>query len=102
MQPILEAFLCLIHNNAGAHKCKLVQDILEADTMVQLHNPPYSPALIPCDFFLFTFLKINLTRRRYEPKSALGSAIVQCLQGVQKRISVKREHTNRLKRMKYG
>ena len=42
--------LGLIHNNASAHKCKAVHDFLEAETVVQLHNPSYSLALSPCDF----------------------------------------------------
>ena len=35
--------LCLMNDNAGAHTYKLVQDFLERETVVQLHNPPYSP-----------------------------------------------------------
>ena len=31
--------MCLIHDNVCAHKCKLVQDFLETETMVQLHSP---------------------------------------------------------------
>ena len=42
--------LRLILDNASAHKCKLVQDFLETETVVQLSNPPYSPDLSPCDF----------------------------------------------------
>ena len=72
--------LCLIHDRA--HMCN--QDFLEAETVVQLPNPPYSLYLSPCDFFLFTLLKNNLSRRGYEPKSAVGSARFQCLQGVPK------------------
>ena len=48
-----------------AHKCKLDQDFLEKETVVQLHNPSYSPDLSPCDFFLLTLLTNNLSRRRY-------------------------------------
>ena len=46
--------LCPISDNADAHKCKLVQDFLELETGIQLPNPPYSPALSPCDNFLLT------------------------------------------------
>ena len=44
----------LIHDNAGAHKCKLFQDFLEMETVAQLSNPPCSPDMRPCEFFLFT------------------------------------------------
>ena len=42
--------LCLIHGNAPAHKCVLVQDVLKEERVVQLSHPPYSPDLSPCDF----------------------------------------------------
>ena len=68
--------LCIIHDSTGAHTYKLVQDFLESETVVQLHNPPYSTDVSPCDFFMFILLKTNLSRRRYKPRSALGIAIV--------------------------
>ena len=77
--------LCLIHNNAPAHKCVLVQDFLKEEKVVQLSHPPYSPDPSPCDFFLFPLLKKTLSGRRYESRSALGSAIYQCLQGIPKK-----------------
>ena len=58
--------LCLIHDNAPAHKCVLVQDFLKEENVVQLSHPPYSPDLSPCDFFLFPLLKKILSGRRYE------------------------------------
>ena len=67
--------LCLIHDNAPAHKCVLVQGFLKEEKVVQLSHPPYSPDLSPCDFFLFPLLKKTLSGRRYESRSALGSAI---------------------------
>ena len=35
--------LCLIHDNAPAHKCVLVQDFMKEDKVVHLSHPPYSP-----------------------------------------------------------
>ena len=67
--------LCLIHDNASAHKCVLVQDFFKEEKVVQLSHPPYSPDLSPCDFFLFPLLKKTLFGRRYESRSALGRAI---------------------------
>ena len=67
--------LCLIHDNAPAHKCVLLQDFLKEEKVVQLSHPPYSPDLSPCDFFLFPLLKKTLSGHRYESQSALGSAI---------------------------
>ena len=39
--------LCLIHGNAPAHKCVLVQDFLKEEKVVQLSHPPYSPDRSP-------------------------------------------------------
>ena len=63
--------LCLIHDNAPAHKCVLVQDFLKEANVVQLSHPPYSPDLCSCDFFLFPLLKKTLSGRRYESRSVL-------------------------------
>ena len=77
--------LCFIHDKAPAHKCVLVQDFLKEEKVVQLSHPPYSPDLSPCDFFLFPLLKKTLFGHCYESRSALGSAIYQCLQGKPKK-----------------
>ena len=74
--------LCLTYDNVPAHKCVLVQDFLKEEKVVQLSHPPYSPNLSPCDFFLFLLLKKTLFGHRNESRSALGSAIYQCLQGI--------------------
>ena len=42
--------VCLIHNDVGVHKCKLVPDVNEMETVVQLSNPPFSQDLRPYDF----------------------------------------------------
>ena len=76
--------LCLIHDNASAHKCALVQDFLETEKVVQLPHPPYSPDLSPIDFFLYPLMNKTLSGRRFYSRSALGSAIFQCLQGIPK------------------
>ena len=76
--------LCLIHDNAPALKCALVQDVLKQKNVVQLPHPLYSPDLSPCNFFLFLLLKRTRSGRRYDSRSALGSAIHQCFQGLPK------------------
>ena len=77
--------LCLIYDNAPAHKCVPVQDFLKEEKVVQLFHPPYSPDLSPCDFFLIPLVKKILSGRRYESRSALDSSIYQCLQGIPKK-----------------
>ena len=51
--------VCPIRDNERAHKCKLVQNFLEMETVVQLPNLPYSPNLSPCDFFPVYFTEVK-------------------------------------------
>ena len=51
------------HDNAPAHTLRLVQQFLAT---AQLQQPPYSPDLAPCDFFLFPRLKKVLKGHRFE------------------------------------
>ena len=47
----------LHHDNASPHKAKIVKDYIEEQELQVLPNPPYSPNLAPCDFWLFPTLK---------------------------------------------
>ena len=47
----------LHHNNAPTHTSHLVQQFLAKHSTAQLQQPPYSPDLALCDFFLFPRLK---------------------------------------------
>ena len=71
--------LKLLHDNAPAHKSKLVTEYLAEQNFETLPHPPYSPDLAPCDFYLFPYLKKQLAGRRFDTAGALGSAIFQCL-----------------------
>ena len=64
---------------------KMVPVLVSQKMLLQLPNLPIHQILVPVIFFLLTSMKNNLYRRRHEPQSALGSAIVQCLQGVPKK-----------------
>jgi len=56
----------LHHDNASAHTSYLVQQFLAKHSTAQLQQPPYSPDLAPCDFFLFPRLKKVLKEHRFE------------------------------------
>ena len=73
----------LLHDNAPAHKAGIfVTDFLESEKVTVLWHPPYSPDLVPCNYFLFPKLKYHLSGRRYNSRNALESAVYQCLMGV--------------------
>ena len=78
-------YVRLLHDNAPAHKARIVTDYLEAEkvTCTILPHPPYSPDLDPCDYFVFPKLKNHLSGRRYNSRNVLGSAVYQSMMGVQ-------------------
>ena len=65
----------LLHDNAASHKCEVVKSFLASEKVEVLNNPPYSPDLSPCDFFLFPRPKKMLSRNKYTSRSSLGCAI---------------------------
>ena len=64
----------LLHDNASSHKCE-VKSFLASEKVKVLNNPPYSPDLCPCDFFLLPRLKKMLSGNKYTSRSSLGSTI---------------------------
>ena len=56
----------LHHDNAPSHTSHLVQQFLAKHGTAQLQQPPYSPDLTLCDFFLFPRLKKVLKGHRFE------------------------------------
>ena len=55
----------LHHDNAPAHTSLLVRKFLAKNNALMMPQPPYSPDLVPCDFFLFPKLKRPMKGRRY-------------------------------------
>jgi hypothetical protein len=55
----------LHHDNAPVHSTALVQAFLAKHRITQVSQPPYSPDLAPCDFWLFPKLKSPLKGRRF-------------------------------------
>ncbi|UYV60468.1 PHKG1 [Cordylochernes scorpioides] len=55
----------LHHDNAPAHTSLLVRNFLAKNNTLMMLQPPYSPDLAPCDFFLFPKLKRPMKGRSY-------------------------------------
>lgn len=53
------------NDNASAHTSLLVREFLAKNNTLIMPQPPYSPDLAPCDFFLFPKLKRPMKGRRY-------------------------------------
>jgi len=56
----------LYHDKVPAHSSALVQSFLVKHRITQVCQPPYSPDLAPCDFWLFLKLKLPLKGRRFQ------------------------------------
>jgi hypothetical protein len=51
--------------NAPAHSTAFVQAFLAKHYIIQVIQSPYSPDLVPCDFWLFSQLNLPLKGRRF-------------------------------------
>ena len=52
----------ILHDNAKPHVAKIVKDYLNNEGLTIIDHPPYSPDLAPCDFWLFSKLKLGLDK----------------------------------------
>ncbi|UYV65031.1 hypothetical protein LAZ67_3002872 [Cordylochernes scorpioides] len=64
----------LHHDNAPAHTSLLVRDLLTKNNTLMMPQPPYSPDLPPCDFFLFPKLKRPMKGRGYATLDEIKTA----------------------------
>ncbi|UYV63580.1 hypothetical protein LAZ67_2004876 [Cordylochernes scorpioides] len=74
----------LHHDNAPAHTSLLVRDFLAKNNTLMMPQPPYSPDLAPCDFFLFPKLKRPMKGRRYATLDEIKTASKEELQKILK------------------
>ena len=68
-QPIL------LHDNAGPHRRKDVLALLDKWGWEILTHPPYSPDLSPCDFYLFSQMKLPLRGQRFQSLEEINEAV---------------------------
>ena len=74
----------LLHDNAPAHCSAVVQDYLKTQGLKTLPHPAYSPDLSPCDFWLNPLIKKCLSGRKFETRTAVGTALYQCTNSIAK------------------
>ena len=55
-----------LHDNAPVRRAVVVQEFLALKQVCMLNQPPSSPDLSPCDYFLFPKLKLPLKERLFE------------------------------------
>ncbi|VVC38688.1 Transposase, type 1 [Cinara cedri] len=72
------------HDNAPAHSVHVVQQFLAKHDIPVVSQPPYSPDLAPCDYFLFPKIKIALKGKRFQDVDEIKQNATEQLRGVSK------------------
>ncbi|GJQ71158.1 hypothetical protein Trydic_g1059 [Trypoxylus dichotomus] len=50
----------LLHDNPPPHRTVVVRELVTKKQVCVLQHPPYSSDLLPCDYFLFSKLKLAM------------------------------------------
>ena len=73
----------LFHNdNAPAHNALGIREFLAENNIAVLEQPPYSPDLDPCDFFLFPQLKEVIKGTRFQGSEAIKTVVTRELRAI--------------------
>ncbi|KAI6648177.1 Transposase [Oopsacas minuta] len=72
----------ILIDNASSHTAKLTKNFLDVEGLELLPHPPYSPDLVPCDFWLFPKLKIYLQGKDFNTLQALGTGLYQYFKSI--------------------
>ena len=74
----------LHHDNAPAHSSNLVQQFLSKHSIALLRQPPYSPDITQCDFWLFPKIKTPLKGQRLNDETAVENNATSVLKAIPK------------------
>ena len=72
----------LLHDNAPVHRAVYVR-IFSPKTSVRAPSSAHSPDLSPCDYFMFTTLKLPLKGRLFEDVQDIQAAVTSSLRPIQ-------------------
>ena len=72
----------LHNNNAPVHALLSVAHFLTSSCIMVMPQPPYSPDLIPCDFFLFQKVKLAVKGHHFESTEGTQRAVTQALNDI--------------------
>jgi len=82
VRPGTERTWMLHHDNAPCHTAVSINECLAERNIPLVHQPPYSPDLSPCDFFLFLRLKTHLKGRRFGTLDNIQKSVNDELKGI--------------------
>ena len=69
----------MLHDNAPSHRSTLVTDFFIKNHILTLNLLPYSPDLVPCDFYLFGKLHLAIKGKRYKDVEHIQTATTSIL-----------------------
>lgn len=74
----------LNHDNAPAYTSLLVCEFLAKNNSVTMPQPPYSPDMAPCEFFLFPKIKRTLKGRCFTAIDDIKNSLLKELKAISK------------------
>jgi transposase len=72
----------LHHDNAPCHTAVSINDFWKKKSIPVVPQPPYSPDISPCDFFLFPWLKNHLKGRHFGTLDNIQKSVTDELKGI--------------------
>ena len=81
-----ENFSILHHDNAPAHKSLLASSFLAQNSISIMPQPPYSPDLAFCDFFLFRKLNRLMKGRKFAMIEEIKALPLEDLMAIPKNV----------------
>ena len=72
----------LHHDNAPAHNALEIREFFDKNNIAVLEQPPYSPDLVPCDFFVHPKLKKVIKGTRFQDSEAIRTAVTREIQAI--------------------
>jgi len=72
----------LHHDNAPCHMAVSINEFLAEKSIPVVSQPPYSPDLSSCDFFLFPHLKNRLKGRHFGTLDNIQQSVTDELKGI--------------------
>ena len=61
----------LHHENAPTHSLNMIQTLMAKHVILVVYQPPYSPDIAPCDFWLFPKLNMTLKESCFESREEI-------------------------------
>lgn len=82
VRPNIKNTWVLHHDNAPCHTAISINEFLASKNIPVAPQPPYSPDLSPCDFFLFPRLKIHLKGHHFGTLENIAKAVTDQLKAI--------------------